>query len=285
MLVVLGYPDMAAAADAVPSLLDLDPIAVEGLDARIIDAVRGHRGADSRVPELPPGTGWLMVELGGDTRAELLDRAARLVAAAAALGHRTVTESAEAVALWRIREDGAGLSARSPRGRPAHSGWEDAAVPPQRLGGYLRAFEGLLAAYDLTGVPYGHFGDGCVHIRIDLPLEADGGRTVFRSFLTDAARLVAGHGGSMSGEHGDGRARGELLPLMYSPAALESLRPGQGPLRPGRRAEPRHRRPPRPGGRGPASGPASLGVPHRRGGAPVHRCGEVPSRLTTGPVA
>ncbi len=221
VLVVLGYSDMAAAADAVPAVLGFDPIAAEGLDSRIVQAVRAHRGAGAQVPELPAGTGWMMVELGGDSVAELGERAGQVVAAAGALGARLVTSPAEAAALWRIREDGAGLSARSPRGRPAHAGWEDAAVPPQRLGGYLRAFEELLASYDLTGVPYGHFGDGCVHIRIDLPLEADGGRTLFRSFLTDAARLVAAHGGSMSGEHGDGRARGELLPLMYTPDALE----------------------------------------------------------------
>lgn len=221
VLVVLGYPDMATAADAVPDLLAHGPVAVEGLDARIVDAVRAHRGIEARIPDLPAGSGWLLVELGGDDRVELAGRAARVVAAAQALDARIVATAGEAAALWRIREDGAGLSARSPRGRAAHAGWEDSAVPPQRLGGYLRAFEELLAAYDLTGVPYGHFGDGCLHIRIDLPLEADGGRSVFRSFLTDAARLVAEHDGSMSGEHGDGRARGGLLPLMYSAQALD----------------------------------------------------------------
>ncbi len=220
-LVVLGYPDMASAADAVPALLAHDPIALEGLDSRIVDAVRAHRGAAARIPDLPTGTGWLMVELGGEEQPALTAGAARLIKDAQALQARIVLDPSETAALWRIREDGAGLSARSPRGRPAHAGWEDAAVPPDRLGGYLRAFEDLMAGYDLTGVPYGHFGDGCVHIRLDLPLEGDGGRTVFRSFLTDAARLVADHGGSMSGEHGDGRARGELLPLMYSPRAIE----------------------------------------------------------------
>ena len=221
VLVVLGYPDMAAAADAVPALLPLDPVAIEGLDARIVDAVRTHRGAAAAIPDLPTGTGWLLVELGGDDGPELADRAGRVVAAAAALDARVVVDAPQAAALWRIREDGAGLSARSPRGRPAHAGWEDAAVPPERLGAYLRAFEALLTGHDLTGVPYGHFGDGCVHIRIDLPLAADGGRSRLRSFLQEAAALVAEHGGSISGEHGDGRARSELLPVMYSPGALE----------------------------------------------------------------
>lgn len=219
-LAVLGYPDMAAAADAVPALLPGAPIAVEGLDARIVDVVRGLRGA-AAVPELPRGGGWLFVEVGGADPAEARALAARAVAASGALDARVVADPAEAAALWRIREDGAGLATRAHH--PAHPGWEDAAVPPERLGAYLREFEALLTEHGLRGIPYGHFGDGCVHIRIDFPLERPGGPAVFRGFLEAAAKLVARHGGSMSGEHGDGRARGELLPLMYSPAALEAF--------------------------------------------------------------
>ena len=141
-----------------------------------------------------------------------------MVAAAGALDSRVVTDPAEAAALWRIREDGAGLAARSLR-TPAYSGWEDAAVPPERLGAWLRDFDGLLREHGLDGVPYGHFGDGCVHVRIDFGFD-DGG-AAFRAFLTDAAIALRTHGGSLSGEHGDGRARSELLPLMYD---AESLR-------------------------------------------------------------
>jgi len=222
VLVALGYPDMAGAADAVPTVLGSRPVAVEGLDARIVDAVRAQRAlrGSASVPALPEGSGWLLVELGGAEVAELTDRARRLIAVASALDARVVTDPRQAAELWRIREDGAGLSAQSPRGRPAHAGWEDSAVPPQRLGAYLRAFDALLAEHDLTGIPYGHFGDGCLHIRLDLPLDGRDGRASLRGFLIDAARLVAEHGGSMSGEHGDGRARSELLPLMYSPQAL-----------------------------------------------------------------
>ena len=215
-LVVLGYPDMAAAADAVPGLLPFGPTALEGLDARIVDVVRKRKGA---VPDLPRGEGWLFAELRGDDPAD----AKAIVAASGALEARVVRGSGEAAALWKIREDGAGLAARVYGDRPGHAGWEDAAVPPEHLGAYLREFEALLVERDLRGVPYGHFGDGCVHIRIDFPLDEAGGRTVFRDFLVDAAKLVAGYGGSMSGEHGDGRARGELLPLMYSPAALDTF--------------------------------------------------------------
>ncbi|SEG85678.1 FAD/FMN-containing dehydrogenase [Thermomonospora echinospora] len=212
VLVVLGYPDMAAAADAVVRVLPYRPIAAEGLDSRIVDVVRRLRGP-AAVPELPRGGGWLFVELPGEVPASL-------VADADALGHRIVTDPAEVATLWRIREDGAGLAARPKGGHLAHAGWEDAAVPPERLGDYLRDFETLMAGRGLSGIPYGHFGDGCVHVRIDFPLNRPDGTRVFRDFLTDAAELVAGYGGSMSGEHGDGRARSELLPIMYSDAAL-----------------------------------------------------------------
>jgi FAD/FMN-containing dehydrogenase/Fe-S oxidoreductase len=222
VLVALGYPDMATAADAVPALLPHKPVAVEGLDARIVDVVRASRGA-AAVPDLPPGSGWLLVELAGDSARELEAAAAAVVADADALGHRVVTGAAETGALWRIREDGAGLVARPKDGRTAHAGWEDAAVPPERLGVYLREFEQLLADHRLHGVPYGHFGDGCIHIRIDFPLGEPRGAQRYRDFVTDAAALVVRHGGSLSGEHGDGRARGELLPAMYTPAALAAF--------------------------------------------------------------
>ncbi|GHE27566.1 lactate dehydrogenase [Streptosporangium violaceochromogenes] len=219
ILVVLGYPSMAEAADAVPAVLPHAPVACEGLDARIVDVVRERRGPGA-VPELPRGSGWLFVELVGEEIGAVRAAARALVTDAGALEARVVAGAAEATALWKIREDGAGLSARTPAGDPAHAGWEDAAVPPQRLGAYLRAFEALMEEHRLTGLPYGHFGDGCVHIRLDFPFGTPRGTGAFRDFLLAAGALAAEHGGSMSGEHGDGRARGELLPLMYSPRAI-----------------------------------------------------------------
>ncbi|HEX2807753.1 MAG TPA: FAD-binding and (Fe-S)-binding domain-containing protein [Kineosporiaceae bacterium] len=219
-LVVLGYPDMATAADAVPSLLGHAPLAVEGVDARLVDVVRRHKG-DARVPGLPRGGGWLLVEVGGATTQEALTAAQRLVADAATPDVRVVPAGPEATALWRIREDGAGLAGRTATGAQAWPGWEDAAVPPERLGDYLRGFERLMREHGIDGLPYGHFGDGCVHVRLDLPLEEHPQR--LRPFLFAAAELVAAHGGSLSGEHGDGRARSELLPLMYSPDAISAF--------------------------------------------------------------
>ncbi|MEI2820586.1 MAG: FAD-binding and (Fe-S)-binding domain-containing protein [Marmoricola sp.] len=210
-LVVIGYPDMATAADAVPLVLEHGPVACEGLDRRMSDVV----AARWPLPELPAGGGWLLVELTGDSAGEAEAKALALAKVVNA-PHRVVTDAAEQAALWRIREAGAGLAAVS-LDKPAHAGWEDAAVPPERLGDYLRDFERLLSEFGLRTVPYGHFGDGCVHARIDFDLSTQG---QYRHFVEEAAVLAANYGGSMSGEHGDGRARSELLGRMYSPQAM-----------------------------------------------------------------
>jgi FAD/FMN-containing dehydrogenase/Fe-S oxidoreductase len=219
-LLALGYESMAEAADAAPAVLPFGPAACEGLDVRIIDAVRTRLGAH-RVPPLPKGSGWLLVELTGESVAEIADTAGRVVAAAGAVDSLLVTDPVDAAALWRIREDGAGLASRTPAGNPAYAGWEDAAVPPQKLGAYLRDFEALMQQHHITGMPYGHFGDGCIHVRLDYPLSEANGAAKMRSFISDAADLVVKYGGSLSGEHGDGRARSEMLARMYSPEALK----------------------------------------------------------------
>nr|WP_232541656.1 FAD-binding and (Fe-S)-binding domain-containing protein [Nocardia bovistercoris] len=214
VLTVLGYPGMAEAADDVAAALGCAPIAVEGIDARLVDVVRDRRGA---VPDLPRGAGWLFVETAGESAAEAEASARALCRAAGALDSRIVTDPAQAAALWRIRADGAGLAGRTPDGSPAWPGWEDAAVPPENLGDYLRDFGDLTAEHGVDGLLYGHIGDGCIHVRLDLPI-LDAPRR-FRAFLFDAAELVVRHGGSLSGEHGDGRARSELLAVMYSARA------------------------------------------------------------------
>jgi Fe-S oxidoreductase/FAD/FMN-containing dehydrogenase len=220
VLVVLGYPDMATAADAVPALLAHRPLAIEGMDARLVDVVRRVKGA-AAVPPLPEGGGWMMVEVGGDTLDEAMDRARALAADAGTSAVGVFPPGPEAAAMWRIREDGAGLGGRTPSGEQAWPGFEDSAVPPERLGAYLRELEALMANHGVDGLAYGHFGDGCVHLRLDVPMERSG--DPMRAFMTDAAHLVAAHGGSLSGEHGDGRARSELLPVMYSERAIATF--------------------------------------------------------------
>ncbi|MER5496176.1 MULTISPECIES: FAD-binding and (Fe-S)-binding domain-containing protein [unclassified Streptomyces] len=204
-LAVLGYADESAAAEAAPGLLPHHPLTVEGMAA---DLVREPAG-------LPRGGAWLFVETGGATPAEARAHAERVLRAADALDGTVVTDPAGQRALWRIREDAAGTATRMPDGTEAWPGWEDCAVPPARLGPYLREFRALLAGHGLRGTPYGHFGDGCIHVRIDFDLLSTAGVARFRRFSEDLADLVVAHGGSLSGEHGDGQARAELLPRMY----------------------------------------------------------------------
>jgi FAD/FMN-containing dehydrogenase/Fe-S oxidoreductase len=218
-LAVLGYADMPSAAEAVPALLPHAPVALEGMDARLVSVVRNRRGP-SAVPDLPRGDGWLFVETSGATQREAVRAAEKLITDAGCLDSTVVTGAA-ARALWRIREDGAGLGGRTPAGAPAWPGWEDAAVPPEQLPAYLREFTALMRDHHLDGLVYGHFGDGCVHVRIDFPLQ-DGARA-FSRFVVASATLVGRHHGSLSGEHGDGRARSSLLPHMYSPRAIQTF--------------------------------------------------------------
>ena len=228
VLAALGYRSMIKAADDVPALLAHSPLAVEGMDRRLVDVVRAHKGPGA-VPALPEGEGWLLVEVGapGEDVTASLERARALCADSAAIDTVVYPPGDQASALWRIRADGAGLGGRTPPDgagggdQQAWPGFEDAAVPPENLGAYLRDFTALMEEYDIDGLLYGHFGDGCVHVRLAMPLETPEGVAHSRAFLQSAARICAAHGGSVSGEHGDGRARGELLRFMYSPEMLD----------------------------------------------------------------
>ncbi|MGC0410348.1 FAD/FMN-containing dehydrogenase/Fe-S oxidoreductase [Streptomyces sp. SAI-195] len=215
-LAVLGYADEAGAAEAAAGLLPLGPLTVEGMAVDLVPV--------SAAALLPRGGAWLFVETGGESGAQARARAEAVVRAADVVDALVVTDPAGQRALWRIREDASGTATRMPGGTSqtesgggaeAWPGWEDCAVPPARLGAYLRDFRGLLSAHGLRGIPYGHFGDGCIHVRIDFDLLTDAGVARFRRFSEELADLVVAHGGSLSGEHGDGQARAELLPRMY----------------------------------------------------------------------
>ncbi|SOD63622.1 FAD/FMN-containing dehydrogenase [Streptomyces zhaozhouensis] len=210
-LAVLGYPQESAAAEAAAGLLAHGPLTVEGMAA---DLVGGAAAAS-----LPRGGAWLFVEVGGADPGEARAAAEAVCRASAgeSTGSAVLTDPAEQRALWRIREDASGTATRLPDGGEAWPGWEDCAVPPARLGAYLREFRGLLRDHGLRGLPYGHFGDGCIHVRIDFDLLSERGVARFREFSVELADLVVAHGGSLSGEHGDGLARSELLTRMYGP--------------------------------------------------------------------
>ncbi|MFI1958685.1 FAD-binding and (Fe-S)-binding domain-containing protein [Streptomyces althioticus] len=209
-LAVLAYADESGAAQAAAGLLPYGPLTVEGMAADLVPSAA----------DLPRGGAWLFVEAGGDTEAEARAAAEAIVRAADVVDALVVTDPARQRTLWRIREDASGTATRMPDGSEAWPGWEDCAVPPARLGDYLRDFRALLAEHGLRGTPYGHFGDGCIHVRIDFDLLTGPGVARFRRFSEELADLVVAHGGSLSGEHGDGQARAELLPRMYGPETV-----------------------------------------------------------------
>lgn len=217
-LVVLGFPEVEAAAEAVPEVLGFDPVGLEGMDRLLTEGMRA-KGLHRREAELLPiGGAWLLVEFGAEQRREVDERARRLAAAfegRAGLSALVLTQRRAQEAVWRVRESAVGAATRVPGRGDTWPGWEDSAVDPEALGGYLGGLRGLLEAYRYRGALYGHFGEGCVHTRIDFDLESAEGVRRYRSFLEEAADLVVAHGGSLSGEHGDGQQRAELLPRMF----------------------------------------------------------------------
>ncbi len=230
-LFILGYEDLIDAARDVETILRYAPAAVEGIDELIVDTMRARRGSDS-VADLPVGHAWLYVDLDGDDVDEISGRGRELLREVYEHGRvldaREVRDPVARKKLWRVREDGAGLSSRleDPKGDgtvTSWPGWEDSAVAPEKLADYLVDFRDLLAEFDLIGVMYGHFGAGCMHIRITFDQRTFEGQQVMQRFLRAAARLVVKHGGTLSGEHGDGRARSELLAEMYSPVVMRAF--------------------------------------------------------------
>ena len=223
-MVVLGFADSYAAADEVTRLRGLDALAIEGLSSELVDVVRQRNPSSPALPLLPGGRSWLLVEVGGHEPGEAADAARRIARDLEDRAETVVhTEPARTAALWKIREEGSGYSTRMSDGSERWSGWEDAAVPPEQLGTYLREFDTLLERFGKRGVTYGHYGDGCIHVRIDFDLLTRSGADTYRAFLEQAADLVVRHGGSVSGEHGDGQARSELLSRMYPPEVIRAF--------------------------------------------------------------
>lgn len=225
---LIAFPDIYQAGDAAAFIRDHGPIGLEAMDDKLIEFMRDKHADMTSVSILPPGGGWLIAEFGGDTQDEANQKARALEAAFKKRPdppHIKIAEDEHEQALiWKAREAGLGSTAFVPHHPDAWEGWEDAAVPPERLGEYLRKFRKLLDRYGYDSTLYGHFGDGCVHCRIDFGLRTSEGLAKMRSFLDDAASLVVEHGGSISGEHGDGQSKAELLPKMFGPELIEAFR-------------------------------------------------------------
>ncbi|MDX6353281.1 MAG: hypothetical protein QOF98_184 [Streptomyces sp.] len=220
-ILVLGYPDICAAADDVPRVLEhCSPGQLEALDDRMAQLMREEGTHLESLQSFPEGDSWLLVQFAGDDQDDVDRQAHELLRGlgrdqddpAVALSEDPAREQR----MLKAREAGLGVTARPPDERETWEGWEDSAVPPERLGDYLRDLKKLFAesGYDHPSL-YGHFGQGCVHTRIPFGLRTAEGVADFRAFLFKAADLVVSYGGSLSGEHGDGQARGELLPRMF----------------------------------------------------------------------
>src|SRR4051812_28670594 len=227
-LLVFGFSDIFAAADQVVEPARFNPIGLEALDDTFIDYMKRKGLHPPDMDFMPEGKAWLLIEFGGKDKAEAEAQARQCMDHFTTRGNpppmKLFDDPAQEKLVWHLREEGLGATAKVPGLPENHEGWEDASVPPERLGAYLREFKQLLDRYGYVGPLYGHFGQGCVHTRLTFDLRTADGIATWRNFLTEAADLVVRYGGSLSGEHGDGQARGELLGRMYSREIMDAFR-------------------------------------------------------------
>ncbi|HEX9407345.1 MAG TPA: FAD-binding and (Fe-S)-binding domain-containing protein, partial [Thermoanaerobaculia bacterium] len=227
-LVVLGYEDIYIAADDVPRLLEFNPIGLEGIDERLVNDMREKKLNLDKLPLLPKGRGWLLVEFGGETKLESDANAQKMMDAleqsSLCPSMKRYDDKKDEKRVWKIRESSLGATAFVPGKPRTWEGWEDSAVDPKQLGKYLRDLRKLMDKYGYIGDLYGHFGQACVHTRNNFDLETAEGIKKYRSYIDEAADLCIKYNGSLSGEHGDGQSRAELLPKMFGNELIEAFR-------------------------------------------------------------
>jgi len=226
VLLVIAYPDIYEAADHVPEIMEYKPIGLEGVDGLLAEYTR-RRGINAEgLALLPPGGGWLLAEFGAQTQADAQAQAERLMDALSGSGtapNMRLCTKVESKHIWTVRESALGVISHVPNEPLSWEGWEDSAVAPEKLGNYLRNLRRLMENFGYQGTLYGHFGHACVHTRINFDYQSEEGIAQFRKFMNEAADLVVGYGGSLSGEHGDGQARAELYPKMFGPELIQAF--------------------------------------------------------------
>jgi FAD/FMN-containing dehydrogenase/Fe-S oxidoreductase len=223
-LVCLGYRDTFSAADHVPEILPLKPIGLEGFEGSIVDGLKKKKAPNLEL--IPEGRGFLLVEFGSNDPREADEAASKLIEQlkqAADPPNMRLYTKAEARHVWKLREAGPRAAAAAPGSPPEWEGWDDAAVPPEKLGNYLRDIRKLLDEYHYHTSFYGHFGHGCIHMRVSFDLQSEEGIRNYMEFVERAADLVVSYGGSLSGEHGDGQSRAALLPKMFGPELIKAF--------------------------------------------------------------
>jgi FAD/FMN-containing dehydrogenase/Fe-S oxidoreductase len=227
VLTVLGFPDAFAAADAVPAALEHGPIGLEGFDQMLVDFMRRKGLASAQLQKLPDGQNFLLVEMGASSEEEAQEKSRKIAEASQRwpvkpVAHICSPEEAESV--WYVRESALGAVVFVPGEPDRCEGWEDSAVPPEKLGQYLRAIKKLMDEYGYSTPLYGHYGQGCVHMRVNFDYRSMEGLQKFREFMERATDVVLEFGGSLSGEHGDGQSRAALLPKMFGPELMQAFR-------------------------------------------------------------
>jgi FAD/FMN-containing dehydrogenase/Fe-S oxidoreductase len=240
VLTIIGFKDVFEAADAVPKVLRHKPIAVEGIDAMLVDFItRKHLHPDD-LKMLPEGQGWLVVEFGADSKDKADERATTALEEFRKDGHegKLLDDKVHEQKIWELRESALAATAHVPDWPESHPGWEDSAVAPDKLGDYLRELKALFHHHGYDASVYGHFGDGLVHCRVDFDLATEKGLRNWQHFLEHAADLVVRYGGTLSGEHGDGQARAELLEKMYGAELVQGFREFKAIWDPGNKMNP-----------------------------------------------
>src|SRR5207302_746168 len=229
VILMLGYPDVYEAADHVMDIVPFQPTALEGIDYRLHQTIE-KKGGPHRpyLKLLPEGKGWLMAEFGAEKKQDAVDLAHQVMKAlkrkSGTPSMKLFTEHADMDHIWEVRESGLGATAFVPGEPDSWPGWEDSAVAPEKLGGYLRELRGLFNKYEYNPALYGHFGQGCVHCSVDFDVASASGIRKWRSFMEEATDVCAKYGGSLSGEHGDGQARGEFLHKVFGEDLIQAFR-------------------------------------------------------------